>query len=284
MNKPNESPGAAGSPDSGSTAPESSEVVARLELAREAGIAAGRIALEYFRRDDLEVERKADESPVTVADRAAERYLREQIAEKFPTDGILGEEYDEQQGESGFRWIVDPIDGTKTFIRGVPFWGTMVAVEYDGRAIAGVVSFPALDEHIWAASGQKCWYQHGDQPPVEARVSTVAALDESVFCVTDASSFERTSRGAAYTALEKAAWMTRSWGDCYGYLLVATGRAEVMIDAVMNVWDAAALQPIIEAAGGTFTDWNGNHTIHGGEAVATNGHVHEKVLDVTRGA
>jgi histidinol-phosphatase len=268
----------------GENAPESSEVVARMELAREAGLAAGRIALEYFGRDDVEVERKADQSPVTVADRAAERYLREQIAKAFGDDGILGEEYDEQQGQSGFRWIVDPIDGTKTFIRGVPFWGTMVAVEYDGRAVVGAISFPALDEHIYAASGQKCWYQRGNAAAVEARVSSVATLDESLFCVTDASSFERTGRGQAYIELEQAAWMTRSWGDCYGYMLVATGRAEVMIDAVMNVWDAAALQPIIEEAGGTFTDWDGNETIHAGEAIASNALVHKKVLGVTRGA
>ncbi|MEZ6072733.1 MAG: histidinol-phosphatase [Pirellulales bacterium] len=263
--------------------PPATEVAVRMEVARDLAIAGGQLALGYFRREDLEVHSKADTSPVTVADRSTEQFLREQIGLKFPSDGILGEEYDERPGESGFRWIVDPIDGTKTFIRGVPLWGTMVAVEFAGRAVIGAMSFPALDEHIYAATGQKCWYQQGGSAPRLATVSAVDRWEDCLFCVTDAASFARQGRGDVYAAIEGSAWISRSWGDCYGYLLVATGRAEVMIDAIMNVWDAAALQPIIEEAGGTFTDFQGNRTIDAGEGIATNGRLLEKVLDVTRG-
>jgi histidinol phosphatase-like enzyme (inositol monophosphatase family) len=257
------------------------EIIARLELARAAATEAGRITLGYFRREDVEVELKADASPVTVADREAEEHLRRRIAAEFPDDGIVGEEFPEQDGRSGFRWIVDPIDGTKSFIRGVPLYGTLVGVEHQGHGVVGVVEMPALDERLYAAKGQGAWHQPGSKEPQAARVSSCARLADALFCTTSVDGFHRIGRAVAFERLRDAALLTRTWGDCYGYVLVATGRAEVMIDPQMNVWDAAAIQPIVEEAGGTFTDWQGKPTIRGGQGIATNSRVLDEVLAIT---
>ena len=259
------------------------EIITRLELARAAAIEAGRITLEYFRREDVEVELKADASPVTVADREAEEHLRRRIAAEFPDDGIVGEEFPERDGRSGFRWIVDPIDGTKSFIRGVPLYGTLVGVEHRGRGVVGVVEMPALDERLYAAAGQGAWHQLGSEEPGAARVSSSARLADALFCTTSVDGFHRIGRAEVFERLRDAALLTRTWGDCYGYVLVITGRAEVMIDPQMNVWDAAAIQPIVEEAGGTFTDWQGKPTIHGGQGIATNSRVLDEVLAITGG-
>ncbi len=254
----------------------------RLAFALEIARQAGRHTLKYFRSDTLQVDLKNDASPVTVADREAELLLRERIVEKFPNDAILGEEFPERPGTSGYRWILDPIDGTKSFIHGVPLYGTMVGVEYQGRSIVGVVDLPPLDECVFAGQGEGCWQIIGDSPPRRARVSQTSRLSEAMFVTSEVKSFAQRGRMDAYLSLQNASRLTRTWGDCFGYLLVATGRAELMVDPIMNVWDAAAIQPIIEEAGGTFTDWQGEPTIHRGEGIATNGLVLEEVLRVTR--
>lgn len=259
-----------------------SELAVRLDLARAAAREAGAITLEYFCQNNYSVELKRDRSPVTVADRRAEEHLRRRIAAEFPADGILGEEFGEQPGSSGYRWIVDPIDGTKSFISGVPLYGTLIGVEFEGRSVVGVIRVPALDEMVSAAVGQGAWIQRGQSPATPARISSVAQLADSLFCTSEVKNFAKTGRPAAYERLDAACRLARTWGDCYGYLLVATGRAEVMVDPQMNVWDCAALQPILEEAGGTFTDWQGNPTIHAGESIATNGRVLEEVLAITR--
>jgi histidinol-phosphatase len=254
----------------------------RLSLAHTIAREAGDITLRYFCQDNYRVEWKHDASPVTVADRQAEEHLRKRIAVAFPTDGILGEELGEQAGTSGFRWILDPIDGTKSFISGVPLYGTLVGVEYEGRGVVGVIHMPGLAETVYAAKGRGAWHCTGNEPPRKARVSEKRSLAEGLFCTSDVKGFADTGRAAAYERLQAAARLSRTWGDCYGYVLVATGRAELMVDPKMNVWDCAALQPVIEEAGGTFTDWHGTATIHGGEAIATNGHVRDEVLSLVR--
>lgn len=261
----------------------SSDRTDRLQLALEAAREAGQITLEYFRLDDLVVERKGDDSPVTDADRRAEEHLRARIADAFPEDGILGEELPERPGSSGFRWILDPIDGTKSFIHGVPLYGTLVGVEHEGQSVVGVNLIPALDECVFAAKGHGAWYVLGGQAAKPAKVSACANLSEGLFLTSEVSNFEAVGRRDVYDHLQAAARLTRTWGDCYGYLMLATGRAEVMVDPLMNVWDAAALLPILEEAGGTFTDWQGRPTVHSGQGVATNGRILEEVLAFTRG-
>jgi histidinol phosphatase-like enzyme (inositol monophosphatase family) len=264
-------------PSSSPTAP-SPRLALAIEIARD----AGRHTLKYFRAADLTVDRKADASPVTVADREAEMLLRERIAAAFPDDSILGEEFGERAGKSGYRWILDPIDGTKSFIHGVPLYGTLVGVEHGGRSSIGVIYIPALDEGVSAEAGGGAWHRIGDGAPRAARVSQVSSLAESLFVTSEVANFRTKGRMDAYLRLDEACGLTRTWGDCYGYLLIATGRAEIMLDPIMNVWDAAAIQPIMEEAGGTFTDWQGAATIHSGEGVATNGSLLKDVLAITK--
>ncbi len=255
----------------------------RLSLALEIATEAGRLTLAHFCRADLVVERKGDDSPVTIADREAETHLRRRIAAAFPHDGMLGEEMGEAAGTSGWRWILDPIDGTKSFIHGVPLYGTLIGVELDGRPLVGVIHLPALEETVYAMRGGGAWWSRPGAAERPARVSSCARLADGLFTTTSTATYERLGRRAVYDALQARARLTRSWGDCYGYALVATGRAEVMIDPRMAVWDAAAMLPILEEAGGTFTDWSGAARIDGGEGIATNGLVLDEVLAVTRG-
>ena len=262
--------------------PLSAEIAPRLELAISAGKEAGRLTLRYFQQDNFEVERKSDSSPVTIADRSAEQLLRERIVAAFASDGILGEEFGTTPGSSGFTWILDPIDGTKSFISGVPIYGTMVAVEHEGTALAGLVYIPGLNEGVYASAGQGTWHFRGNDQPRRSRVSKKIRLADGLFVTSQVDTFAKRGAAGAFDALQKTAYITRTWGDCYGYLLVATGRAELMVDPILNVWDAAAVQPIIEEAGGTFTDWQGTSTIHAGEALATNGLIQEEILAITR--
>jgi histidinol phosphatase-like enzyme (inositol monophosphatase family) len=258
------------------------ELTRRLDVALATAGEAGQITLEYFRRDDLEVERKSDDSPVTAADRRAEECLRGCIAATFPDDAVLGEELPDRPGTSGFRWILDPIDGTKSFIHGVPLYGTLIGLEHAGRPVLGVIRIPALDETVYAAVGQGAWYVQGNQPPRPARVSTRTPLAKGLFVTSEVATYSEIGRRDVYDRLQAAARLSRSWGDCYGYLMVATGRAELMVDPVVAVWDLAPMLPILEEAGGTFTDWEGRRTIHSGQAIATNGLVFDEVLGIVR--
>jgi histidinol-phosphatase len=241
-----------------------------VELAREAGA----ITLKYFRQSP-KTDTKADGSFVTVADREAESYLRSAISSRFPDDGILGEEAGETPGVSGRRWIVDPIDGTFSFVHGVPFYGVLIGLEIDGAPSVGVVNLPALGELVHAASGLGC-FANGEP----AHVSSTASLEEALLLATDFGACAQYGFGQASAALESRAKARRTWGDCYGHVLVATGRADVMLDPVMNPWDCAALAPIIEEAGGTFTDWKGNRTISGDNAISTNRVLYDEVMRV----
>src|ERR1044072_7999092 len=253
-----------------------SELNELLQFAVELGRGAGDITLEYFRKSP-ETETKSDGSYVTIADRHAESYLREEIAKRFPDDGVLGEEESESPGRSGRRWIVDPIDGTFAFVHGVPFYGVLIALEIDGEMSVGVINIPALNEIVAAAKGAG-WFLN-DTP---ARVSNVNKLEDALLLATDFNACERHGLGPAAERLQARARTSRTWGDCYGYVLVATGRAEVMLDPVMNLWDCAPLLPILEEAGGTFTDWRGERTVNGGNAIATNGLLFDEVLSLVK--
>jgi histidinol phosphatase-like enzyme (inositol monophosphatase family) len=243
-----------------------------LQFAVELGQGAGDITLQYFRKKP-ETSTKADGSYVTIADRQAESYLRKQIAAAFPDDGVVGEEEGESTGRSGRRWIVDPIDGTFAFVHGVPFYGVLIALEIDEEMSVGVVNIPALGEIVSAAKGVGC-FLNGEP----ARVSATSDLKDALLLSTDFAACERYGFGPAAERLQARAKTSRTWGDCYGYVLVATGRADVMLDPVMNLWDCAPLLPIMEEAGGTFTDWRGERTVSGGNAIATNGRLFEEVM------
>ena len=234
---------------------------------------AGDVTHGYFRKS-VSVERKADGSFVTAADREAERLLRARINEAFPDDAIVGEEEGEKEGRSGRRWIIDPVDGTYSFVHGVPLYGVLIGLEVSDEPVLGVVNLPSLGEIAYAARGLGCFW-NGER----ASVSRVAELGEALLLSTDFRLCGRYGFGAAAERLQRAARASRTWGDCYGHVLVATGRAEVMLDPVMNVWDCAPLLPILEEAGGTFTDWEGRRTIRGGNAVATNGALFRAVME-----
>lgn len=242
---------------------------------------AGDITLRYFQNADLAVEAKADESPVTAADRETEQFLRAEIARLFPGDRVVGEEFGDSggSGEPGSRtWIVDPIDGTKSFIHGVPLYGVMIGVEQEGKIIAGAVFIPPLNDLVVAERGRGCLWN--GKP---ARTSKTAKLSEALLLTTDIANSYRYGRGPVWEKLSSGARLVRTWGDCYGHILVATGRADVMVDPIMNPWDCAALQVILEEAGGTFTDYQGNSTIYGDCAISTNGPLLDEVLALTRG-
>jgi histidinol phosphatase-like enzyme (inositol monophosphatase family) len=242
-----------------------------MEAALECATAAGGVALRHF-RSRLDVERKPDGSPVTIADREAEQRAREWIGRRFPQDGILGEEFGIERPQARRRWVLDPIDGTITFVRGVPLWGTLVAVIEEERVLAGAAVFPAVGERLCAAPGRGCWASGS-----RVHVSTVSELEDATLLVTDERFRRHEERAARWRTLAGRAKVARTWGDCYGYLLVATGRAEVMVDDALSVWDAAVLQPLIEEAGGVFTDWTGRRAGLVGDAIATNAALAETV-------
>ena len=241
--------------------------------------------MRYFRSPSLAVEAKQDESPVTRADKEAEEMLREHIAGEFPDDGILGEEFGAQDGSSEYRWYLDPIDGTRSFVRGIPLFGTMVGLEAGDEAVAGVIVFPAMKEMVFAGKGLGAWWSD-DLPPRDrkkARVSKVSRLSEACFAANSAIGFESIGKADAYRKLSAAVGLTRGYPDCYGHYLVATGRIEIMIDPVVSPWDNAPLKPIMEEAGGRFTDLGGNATIHGGSGISSNGLVHDEAVAIFKG-
>jgi histidinol phosphatase-like enzyme (inositol monophosphatase family) len=237
----------------------------------------GAEALRHY-RGELSIELKDNGSPVTQADKAAEQLARDWIMKKFPKDGILGEEFGSYNEGAERRWIVDPIDGTVSFVHGVPLWGSLVAVLRGDEVLAGAIFCPAVDELVCAAPGEGSWWNGS-----RAHVSQTTDLAEAVVITTDtrfAGSPEKLPR--LHSLVSKAA-ACRGWGDCYGYLLVATGRADIMIDPLMNPWDAAAVIPVIQEAGGVFTDWKGQSTAFGGDGAATNAGLADVVRDILSG-
>ena len=238
-------------------------------LARE----AGRRTLRWFGARDLAVATKADGTPVTDADRVAERWLREALAERHPDDEVRGEEEPDTPGRSGRRWIVDPIDGTKAFTRGVPLYGTLVAVEDGAGPLVGVIALPALDEAVWAGRGSGCFWNGS-----ACRVSRHPSL-AGAYVMTSA--VDHWPPGGL-AALAEAGAHVRTWGDGYGYALVASGRAEAMVDPVTERWDLAAMPVILAEAGGRFTDLTGAVRSDSGHGLATNGLLHDEVLRLLR--
>ncbi|HUB04672.1 MAG TPA: histidinol-phosphatase [Solirubrobacteraceae bacterium] len=251
-----------------------------LALALELADLADSITLPRFRAADLVVETKPDLTPVTEADTAVERAVRERLAQARPGDAVIGEEYGDSGGAGGGRrWIIDPIDGTKNYVRGIPVWGTLLALQERDQAAIGVVSAPALGRRWWASAGAGAFGADGlSEEPRRLRVSAVRALEDAQLCISGFDGWERDGGLERLLGLARRCWRTRGFGDFWTYMMIAEGVAEVGCEAVVSLWDLAAPQVIVEEAGGTFTDLAGVRTAAGGDALATNGLLHEQAL------
>ncbi len=255
----------------------------RYEIAVSSAEQAAQVALGYYpdgrvAEFEASVEWKADHSPVTAGDRAAEAFLRNRIINAFPNDAFLGEEFGAKDGSSGYRWIVDPIDGTRNFMRGLPLWGTLVGLEYLGECIAGVAVMPVLGHTYRALRGDGAF-----RDDRRLQVSTTATLADSMLFCSSFSGFLKAGREDALLRLSRRTHRQRAFGHFYGFVLVAEGAGEVMVEQGVHSWDVAAVVPIVEEAGGRFTDWQGNRTAERPDVLATNGHVHDEALRVLNG-
>jgi histidinol-phosphatase len=252
-----------------------------LDFALTTAAAADAIALRWFRRD-VEIATKPDRTYVTAADREIERLVRTRLADRFPAHGIVGEEYGTEAGAGEFRWIIDPIDGTANFVRGVRVFATLLALERDGELQAAVVSAPAMGERWFAARGLGAWGEDG--PPGRGTrrrlaVSRIASLADSQVVYGAATDVQRSGRAPGFGALLDDVWRDRGFGDYWGYCLVAEGAAEAMVEADLKIWDLAAPALLVEEAGGRITDLDGVRRIDGGTVLATNGLLHDEVLE-----
>jgi histidinol-phosphatase len=232
---------------------------------------ASKLALRYF-DTGVAVETKADQSPVTIADRAAEELIRSRLRSLFPADGFLGEEFGDEPGSSGYRWIIDPIDGTRSFIRGIPIWATLLGLEFEGELIAGVACNPVWNQTHRALKGNGAYR---DDRPI--RVSTQTSLKAALFAYSSHGFFRAAGREDAYLRMLQQTDRSRGYCDYYGFVLVAQGSVDFMIDHGVHAWDIAGLKLIVEEAGGRFTDWDGGDSIERPDVVASNGLLHDHV-------
>jgi histidinol-phosphatase len=257
---------------------EESELQRWLELALDWTDEADTEAMRHFRRD-LEITTKPDRSLVTQADHAIERRLRERILDAFPGHGLVGEEYGTESADASVRWYIDPIDGTHNFVRGVPLFGTLLAVERDGVRQVGIMSAPAMRERWFARRGGGAWAKGAfDDVPRRIRTSRVAAVEDAQLLYGSGASIERSGRAPGFRDLRHEVWRERGFGDFWGYALVAEGAAEAMVEVGVNPWDLAAPEVVVDEAGGLLTDFAGAARIDGLEVLATNGHLHEEML------
>lgn len=243
-----------------------------LSLARDLVKMAEAPILSRFQHK-MTVVKKRDNSPVTEADREAEMLIREHLAKVRPDHGVIGEEFGVHQPQARFKWVVDPIDGTKAFIHGVPLFGTLLALLDGHRPVVGVIHMPALGESLWAATDMGAWI-NGNR----ARVSGISEISDALILDGSAITVSRSSWGKHWMDLRAEAGVSRGWGDCYGHLLVACGRAEAMLDPVVNVWDVAPMGVILHEAGGKFSSVDGTGLMDAGNGLSTNGHLHKHIL------
>jgi histidinol-phosphatase len=257
-----------------------------LTFAKQLAYRAGRITLSHYNKG-IQHDLKSDESPVTAADRATEQFIRGEIEKTYPTHAIVGEEFGESksdirlsasQSDDTFRWIVDPIDGTKSFIKGVPFYSVLIGLEIEGVSRVGAVCFPALDEILYGADGLGAWCNGR-----RVHVSEVKDMKKAVFLYTSWSGFRTKERLDVFENLHRDCFYGRGWSDAYGYHMVATGRAEIMLDPSIQIWDVAPFPPIFREAGGFFGSWDGEEGHTHGEGMAVNAALKRKVLKLTRG-
>jgi len=254
-----------------------------LTLAHAACDEADELARSVFRRD-LEISTKPDKTLVTQADTSIERAVRARIHAAYPDHGLVGEEYGTEAGDAPTRWYIDPIDGTHNFVRGVPLFGTLLAVERDGELQVGVLSAPALRERWWARRGGGAWARSaGDDVPRRIHVSQVAEIGDAQVLYGSGQEIRASGRAPGFGAMLDAAWRERGFGDFWGYALLAEGAAEAMVEVGLSSWDAAAPTVLVEEAGGRVSDFDGRRAIDAGTFVASNGLLHDEVLARLRG-
>lgn len=253
----------------------------RLDFAVKAAKASSKLTLEFFGSTNLEQSTKHDGTPVTAADRACEEDLRKRIEATYPEDSILGEEFDSKVGTSQYEWVIDPIDGTISFVQGVPLFGTMLACMHNGFPILGVIVMPVLDETVYAADKLGCWHTSKGSEPVRTRVSQVNELSDAIVCTTSMSYFVTPAHRRLYEQIDAHAKHTRGWSDCYGWVLLATGRVDAVVEPVLSLWDFAAAIPIISESMGIWSDLSGNQSIKSGEIIATNNQLlHDQLMEL----
>lgn len=254
-----------------------------LALAHELADAADAITMDRFRAEDLVVETKPDLTPVSEADKAVERELRRHLAASRPADAVVGEEYGAgPAGEGTRRWIVDPIDGTKSYVRGVPVWATLLALEVQGELTLGLISAPALGRRWWAARGQGAFARESGRQR-RLHVSGVRTLGDAQLCFSDFEQWQAGPRLEALLRLSARCWRTRGYGDFWQHMLVAEGAAEIAVDPGVSLWDLAAILVVVREAGGRMTDLDGVERADGGDGVSTNGLLHDAVLGALHG-
>jgi histidinol-phosphatase len=253
-----------------------------LSLAHMLADTADSISLNRFRSMNLQVTEKPDLTPVSDADTAVEKALRATLARTRPRDAVFGEEFGATEAPAGpgqRRWVIDPIDGTKNYIRGVPIWATLIALMEGDQAVVGLVSAPALGRRWWAALGHGAYAGRHLAAATPIRVSAVHRLADASFCYSSLGSWEETGRLNPMLDIMRRTWRSRAYGDFYGYMLVAEGAVDIMVEPELSLWDLAALVPIVTEAGGTFTDLTGKPGPSGGSAIATNGVLHNDILE-----
>jgi histidinol-phosphatase len=248
------------------------EIRELLDFATTLAQEAGDVTLKYF-GGIVGHDSKSDGSPVTIADQEAERLIRGRIEARYPEHSILGEEYGESNEGARVRWILDPIDATRSFMRGVPLYGVLIGIDLDDETSVGVAHFPPLRETVAAGRGLGCTLNGNP-----CRVSDVSRLEEAVVCTTDVERLLSRPEGEGWRRIQQRAAFSRTWGDCYGHALVATGRIEAQVDPIMASWDAGPFLTIATEAGGKFTTFAGDETVHGGSGISSNGVLHEDVL------
>ncbi len=250
----------------------SNQYAQELEFALYMASQAGKVILSYFQKP-IQVESKSDNTPVTLADRQAEELIRTLIAQHTPSYGIIGEEFGQQVGNENRQWVIDPIDGTKAFIHGVPLFGTLIALLENGKPVVGVIALPALGHQLSASLGGGAKIDG-----VACKVSSCAQVDKALLLDGSISTMERLGYAEPWSQLRHKAGLHRGWGDCYGHFLVATGQAEAMVDPVVEIWDVAPMAIILPEAGGRFTSLQGNDSVTERTGISSNGLIHEEIL------
>jgi histidinol-phosphatase len=255
----------------------------RMEFTLEVARSAGNISATYYGTDRLGTEYKGDESPVTAADRACEKFIRERLEAVYPEDGIVGEEFGVKKGTSDLTWYIDPIDGTQSFVTGVPFFATMIALETAGDSIMGVVHFPILNETVMAHKGGGTWWKRYNTEKFErCHVTKTKSLNQVRMTSSSINYWKQTKREPIlYDVSKKVKWV-HGWGDSFGQILVATGRLDLTLDPLMYDWDSMPLKPLVVEAGGVFTDFSGNPSPFGRSAFSCNPDLHSEVLKIIK--